>query len=85
MWALGVKVLNTLYLVEMLWWLSQCRYCSVCVGFLYTEVIREPLGQKETSVSKKRNVPCSLGTSVVNGIMYLFVILPWNVKRVLFR
>ena len=55
-----------LYLVEMLWWLSQCRYWSLCVGLLYTEVMREPLGNKESSISRKGMVPCLLGTSVVN-------------------
>ena len=32
--ALCVKVLNTLCLGEKLWWLSQCKYCLLCVGFL---------------------------------------------------
>ena len=36
--ALCVRVLTTLYLNAMLWWLSHCKYKSVCVGFLYTPV-----------------------------------------------
>ena len=29
----------------------------MCVGFLYTEVMREPLGPRETSISKMRMGP----------------------------
>ena len=32
--ALCVRVLNTLYLTDKVWWLSQCKYLSVLVGFL---------------------------------------------------
>ena len=34
--ALCVRELITLYLQARLWWLSNCRYWSVWVGFLYT-------------------------------------------------
>ena len=32
--ALCLKVLMTLHLADRWWWLSPCRYKSVCVGFL---------------------------------------------------
>ena len=35
---LCVRVFKMLYLAERLWWMSQWRYSSVWVGFLYTEV-----------------------------------------------
>ena len=41
---------------------------GLCVGFLYTEVMRELFGPKETSISKKGMAPCSFETSVVNCI-----------------
>ena len=34
--ALCISVLTTQYLTDMSWWLSQCRYWSVCLGFLHT-------------------------------------------------
>ena len=51
--ALYKRVLNTLYLAVMLWWLSQLRYWSVCVGFLYTDVMREPLDPMEIDYLRK--------------------------------
>ena len=38
--AVCVKVLMTLYLAARLWWWSHCQYNFVCVGFLYTVVMR---------------------------------------------
>ena len=32
--ALCLKVLMTLYLADRWWWMSHCRYKSICVGFL---------------------------------------------------
>ena len=29
-----VRVLSTLYVADKLWWLSQCKYLSVWIGFL---------------------------------------------------
>ena len=40
--ALWCRVPIRLYLDGNVWWLSQCRYKSVCVGFLYTVVLRLP-------------------------------------------
>ena len=48
-----------------MWWLlSQCRYWSVCVGFLHTEVLKVLSGCMVTSVSKKGNDPCCVGSTV---------------------
>ena len=40
--ALWCRVFMTLYFAAMGWWLSLCRYKSVCVGFLYTFVFKLP-------------------------------------------
>ena len=40
--ALCERVLITLYLAAMLWLLSHGRYRSVCVGFLYTHMVKVP-------------------------------------------
>jgi len=39
------------------WWDWKSRCLSVCVGFLYTLVDREPSGWWVTSVSRKESVP----------------------------
>ena len=57
-------MLKTLCLAVMWWLLSQCRYWSVCVGFLYTEVLNVLSGCIVTSVSKKGNDPCCVGSTV---------------------
>ena len=51
--ALCVKVLITLYVAAKLWLLSYDRYKSVCVGFLYTPVVKVPSGSGVMMVSKK--------------------------------
>ena len=38
--ALCVRVLITLYLAAKLWLLSHWSYRSVCVGFLYTPMVK---------------------------------------------
>ena len=58
----------TLNLAERWWWLSHCRYWSVCVGFLYTVMDREPSTSGLTIVSKKGMEPSSLLSSTVNLI-----------------
>ena len=63
---LHVKVLKTLYFAGRLQWLSQWRYWSLLVGFLYTEVINVLSGPGETKVSMKGMNLLLLGTSVVN-------------------
>ena len=50
--ALYVRVLNTLYLVDNLWWLSQWRYWSVWVGFLLTVLQVVLSGPGETEVPR---------------------------------
>ena len=45
--------LMTLYLLDMAWWLSHCKYWLVWVGFLYTVVDRLPSLFGVTRVSKK--------------------------------
>ena len=49
----GERVWMTLNLAERWWWLSHCKYWSVCVGFLYTVMDREPSASGLTIVSKK--------------------------------
>ena len=39
--ALWGSVPMTLYLADRLWWLSHCKYWSVCVGLWYTVMERE--------------------------------------------
>ena len=58
--ALWGKVLTTLYLAAMVWWLSHCRYKSVCIVFLYTFVLKLPSEYGVTKVSKKTwiHLPC---------------------------
>ena len=46
--ALWAKVLIMLCFAMMKWLLSKCMYRSVCVGFLYTEVVKVLLGPGET-------------------------------------
>ena len=64
--ALWERVLMTLNLAERWWWLSHCRYWSVCVGFLYTVMDRLPSASGLTMVSKKGMDPSSLLSSTVN-------------------
>ena len=62
--VLCAKVLNT-HCFGVMWWLmSQCRYWSVCLGFLYTEVLKVLSGCMVTSVSKKGSDPCCVGSTV---------------------
>ena len=64
--ALWERVWITLNLAERWWWLSHCKYWSICVGFLYTVMDREPSTSGLTIVSKKGMEPCSLLSSTVN-------------------
>ena len=65
---LCVKILNTLYLTDRLWWLSQCKYWSVWVGFLYTVVDKFLSYSGVTWVSRKGIDPSGLVSSVINWI-----------------
>ena len=40
--ALWYRVPTTLYFDGIVQWISNCKYRSVCVGFLYTDVMRLP-------------------------------------------
>ena len=51
----------------MKWLLSQCRYWSGCVGFLYTVVTNMLLGPGKTKVSRKGSATW-FGSSTVNCI-----------------
>ena len=64
--TLWERVWMTLNLAERWWLLSHCRYWSVCVGFLYTAMDREPSTSGLTIVSKKGMEPSSLLSSTVN-------------------
>ena len=66
--ALWVRVPMTLYLAARLWWLSDCKYWSVWVGFLYTEIDKELSASGLTKVSRKAIVPISWLPSTVNFI-----------------
>ena len=43
----------TLYFDGIVWWLSQTKYRSVCVGFLYTDVVRLPSSLGVMRMSRK--------------------------------
>ena len=64
--ALCLRVLITLNFADKWWWLSQYKYQSVCVGFLYTNVRRELSGCGITIVTRKGIDPSALSSSVVN-------------------
>ena len=55
--ALWVSVPMTLYLAEILWWLSHCKYWSVWVGFWYTVMDKEPSACGVIKVSRKGIAP----------------------------
>ena len=52
--ALCARVFKTLCLAVMWWLLSQCRYWSVWVGFLYTVVLRVLSGWMDESVQERK-------------------------------
>ena len=64
--ALCDRVLITLYLAAILWLLSHGRYRSVCVGFLYTPIVKVPSACGLMVVSRKGMEPSSLASSTVN-------------------
>ena len=73
--ALCARVLNTLCLAVMWWLLSQCRYWSVWVRFLYTVVLRVLSGWMR--VSKKGSEPCCVG-STVNWMCGSWLFICWR-------
>ena len=62
--VLCASVLNTLCLAVMWWLLSQCRYWSVWVGFLYTEVLKVLSCSMVTRVSGNGSEPFCVGSTV---------------------
>ena len=64
--ALWYRVPATLYLEEMVWLLSHCRYKSVWVGFLNTDVLRLPSSLGVTKMSRNGIDPSFLTSSQVN-------------------
>ena len=62
--ALWANVLNTLCFAVMWWLLSQCKYWSVWVGFLLTEVLKVLSCSMVTRVSKNGSEPCCVGSTV---------------------
>ena len=63
--TLCFKVLITPNLADRWWWLFHCKYWSMCVGFLYTDVSRKPSGWGITIVSRKGMDPSVPACSVV--------------------
>ena len=64
------STLITLCLAERWWWLSHCKYWSVCVGFLYTVIDSLPSVSGFTVVSQKEMAPSSLLFSTVNSMAW---------------
>ena len=62
--SLCVRVLKTLSFAMMWWLLSQCKYWSAWVGFLYTVVLKVFSGCMVTIVSKKGSDSCCVGSTV---------------------
>ena len=67
--ALCSSELITLYLLDMAWWLSNCKYWLVWVGFLYTVVDRLPSLFGVTKVSRKG---MDLSALVVSAVNFMF-------------
>ena len=74
--ALCVKVLITLY---KLWLLSNRRYKSVCMGFLYTPMVKVPSVSSVMMVSKKGMVPSSSDSSTVNWMEGPTKLMCWRI------
>ena len=64
--SLGARVLIILYLDVKLWWLSHCRYQSVCVGFPYNHVVKVPSACGVTMMSRNGMESSDLVSSLVN-------------------
>ena len=67
--ALWCNEPTTLYFDDTVWLLPLWRYRSVCVGFLYTGVLRLPSSLGVISMSKKGMNPSFLHSSLVNCIL----------------
>ena len=77
-WALCKRVWITLYFAERWWWLSHCRYWSVCVGFLNIVIDRVPSTSDFTMMSKKGMAPSSLLVSTVNWVAGSTLLMCWR-------
>ena len=73
--ALWVRELITLYLAERWWWLSHCKYWSICVSCLYTVIDSSPSVSGFTMVYKKGMAPSSLLFSTVNCVAGLTLLM----------
>ena len=62
------NVLMTLYLTDMAWCLSHCKYWLEWIGFLHTVVSKSPSACGVTRVSRKSMEPSALVFSAVNWI-----------------
>ena len=76
--ALWERVWIILNLAGRSWWLSHCKYWSVCVGFLYTVMDSVPSASSLTMVSKKGMEPSSLLSSTVNLIVGSTLLICWR-------
>ena len=63
-----VRVLMTLILCSIGWWLWNCRYWTVCVGFLYTLNLSDPSVLLVVSVSSMGSFP-SVSSSLVHWLL----------------
>ena len=59
---------TTLYFDGIVWWLSHCKYKSVRVGFLYTDVLRLPSSLGVMRMSRK-GMDLSLLVSSLENLM----------------
>ena len=80
--ALWSRVAITLYLDGSVWWLSHCRYRSVCVGFLKTVLLRLPSSFGITNTSRNGMDPSSLCSYQVNWICWSIELM-WSRKVLL--
>ena len=64
--ALWWRLPTTIYVDDMVWWLSHCKYKSVWVGFLYVVVLRLSSCLGVTKMSKKSMEPSVFESSLVN-------------------
>ena len=66
--ALWYNVPTTLYFDGIVWWLSNCKYKSVCLGFLSTEVWRASSSLGVIRIPKNGMVP-SVMENFMLGLM----------------
>ena len=76
--ALWVSVPMTLSLADRLWWLSHCKYWSVCVSLQYNVIERELPACGVIKVSRKGMAPFSWVSSTVNLIAGSILLIWFN-------